>query len=97
MRARKAFATASWIEVSNEGLVADQLLAVRIEDMNAVAQRVLVGQKVDVLLLQPEAQQLEIGVDFLNGPIDRLWGRRTASFADPSGHVWEIAQLIERR
>jgi len=38
----------------------------------------------------------EIGVDLLNGPIDRPWGRRTASFSDPSGHVWEIAQLIER-
>jgi catechol 2,3-dioxygenase-like lactoylglutathione lyase family enzyme len=35
-----------------------------------------------------------IGVELLNGPIDRPWGRRTASFADPSGHVWEIAQLI---
>jgi len=38
----------------------------------------------------------EIGVDLLNGPIDRPWGRRTASFADPSGHVWEIAQVIEQ-
>jgi catechol 2,3-dioxygenase-like lactoylglutathione lyase family enzyme len=38
----------------------------------------------------------EIGVDLLNGPIDRPWGRRTASLADPSGHVWEIAQLIGR-
>jgi uncharacterized glyoxalase superfamily protein PhnB len=38
----------------------------------------------------------EIGVDLLNGSIDRPWGRRTASFADPSGHVWEIAQLIGR-
>ena len=37
-----------------------------------------------------------IGVDLLNGPTDRPWGRRTASFADPSGHVWEVAQLIER-
>ncbi|MGX1169349.1 catechol 2,3-dioxygenase-like lactoylglutathione lyase family enzyme [Bradyrhizobium sp. USDA 372] len=37
-----------------------------------------------------------IGVDLLNGPIDRPWGRRTASFADPSGHVWEIAELIGR-
>ena len=34
------------------------------------------------------------GVTFLNGPIDRPWGRRTAAFADPSGHVWEIAQEI---
>ncbi|MGW1420199.1 VOC family protein [Bradyrhizobium manausense] len=37
-----------------------------------------------------------VGVNLLNGPIDRPWGRRTASFADPSGHVWEIAQLIGR-
>jgi len=38
----------------------------------------------------------EVGVDLLNGPIDRPWGRRTAAFADPSGHVWEVAQLIAR-
>ena len=31
------------------------------------------------------------GVKLLNGPMDRPWGIRTASFADPSGHVWEIA------
>jgi catechol 2,3-dioxygenase-like lactoylglutathione lyase family enzyme len=37
-----------------------------------------------------------IGVDLLNGPIDRPWGRRTAAFADPSGHVWEVAQAIGR-
>ena len=34
------------------------------------------------------------GVALLNGPIDRPWGRRTAAFADPSGHVWEVAQEI---
>lgn len=34
------------------------------------------------------------GVTLLNGPIDRPWGRRTAAFADPSGHVWEFAQEI---
>ena len=32
------------------------------------------------------------GVALLNGPVDRPWGRRTAAFTDPSGHVWEIAQ-----
>lgn len=31
------------------------------------------------------------GVALLNGPIDRPWGVRTAAFADPAGHVWEIA------
>ena len=31
------------------------------------------------------------GVELLNGPIDRPWGIRTASFSDPGGHIWEIA------
>ena len=31
------------------------------------------------------------GVQLLNGPMDRPWGVRTASFRDPGGHVWEIA------
>ena len=34
------------------------------------------------------------GVELLNGPIDRAWGMRTASFADPDGHIWEIAAKI---
>jgi catechol 2,3-dioxygenase-like lactoylglutathione lyase family enzyme len=32
------------------------------------------------------------GVKFLNGPMDRPWGIRTAAFADPAGHVWELAK-----
>jgi len=32
------------------------------------------------------------GVKMLNGPIDRPWGVRTASFMDPAGHIWEIAR-----
>ena len=32
------------------------------------------------------------GVNLLNGPIDRPWGVRTASFSDPAGHIWEIAK-----
>jgi catechol 2,3-dioxygenase-like lactoylglutathione lyase family enzyme len=31
------------------------------------------------------------GVELLNGPMDRPWGPRTASFRDPAGHIWEIA------
>lgn len=34
------------------------------------------------------------GVQLLNGPIDRDWGMRTASFTDPDGHIWEIAQEL---
>ena len=32
------------------------------------------------------------GVELLNGPMDRPWGIRTASFSDPGGHIWEIAK-----
>jgi catechol 2,3-dioxygenase-like lactoylglutathione lyase family enzyme len=32
------------------------------------------------------------GVRLLNGPMDRPWGIRTASFQDPAGHIWEIGR-----
>jgi lactoylglutathione lyase len=35
-----------------------------------------------------------LGVDLLNGPMNREWGVRTASFTDPDGHIWEIAQKL---
>ena len=37
------------------------------------------------------AELVDRGVVLLNGPMDRPWGIRTASFSDPSGHIWEIA------
>ena len=32
------------------------------------------------------------GVTLLNGPMDRPWGIRTASFKDPAGNIWELAR-----
>ncbi|MEO7268844.1 MAG: VOC family protein [Knoellia sp.] len=40
------------------------------------------------------AELTKRGATFLNGPVDRPWGRRTAAFADPAGNVWEIAAVI---
>jgi catechol 2,3-dioxygenase-like lactoylglutathione lyase family enzyme len=37
------------------------------------------------------AELTKRGVELLNGPMDRPWGIRTASFKDPGGHIWEIA------
>lgn len=34
------------------------------------------------------------GVALRNGPQDRPWGVRTAAFADPAGHLWEVAGPI---
>jgi catechol 2,3-dioxygenase-like lactoylglutathione lyase family enzyme len=38
------------------------------------------------------AQLTARGIELLNGPMDRPWGVRTASFRDPGGHIWEIAK-----
>jgi catechol 2,3-dioxygenase-like lactoylglutathione lyase family enzyme len=40
------------------------------------------------------AELVSRGVELLNGPIDREWGVRTACFADPDGHIWEVAQPL---
>jgi catechol 2,3-dioxygenase-like lactoylglutathione lyase family enzyme len=40
------------------------------------------------------ARLAERGVQLLNGPVNREWGVRTAAFADPDGHVWEVAGKI---
>jgi catechol 2,3-dioxygenase-like lactoylglutathione lyase family enzyme len=41
------------------------------------------------------AQLRERGVALLVGPVDRPWGMRVATFTDPAGHSWEIAQGLE--
>jgi catechol 2,3-dioxygenase-like lactoylglutathione lyase family enzyme len=38
------------------------------------------------------AELVKRGVKLINGPMDRPWGIRTACFADPGGHIWEIAK-----
>ncbi|WP_117214245.1 VOC family protein [Allorhizocola rhizosphaerae] len=38
------------------------------------------------------AELAAAGITPLNGPMDRPWGIRTASFQDPDGHIWEIAR-----
>lgn len=40
-----------------------------------------------------QARRLQtLGIKLINGPIDRAWGVRTVLFADPDGHLWELAQ-----
>jgi len=37
----------------------------------------------------------ERGVQLVTGPVDREWGMRVATFTDPDGHSWELAQQID--
>jgi catechol 2,3-dioxygenase-like lactoylglutathione lyase family enzyme len=56
-------------------------------DAGARAQFTLGVDDVDAMC----AELANRGVELLNGPMDRPWGIRTASFRDPGGHIWEIA------
>jgi hypothetical protein len=35
----------------------------------------------------PDGQLAQRGVSLLNGPVNRSWGVRTASFTDPASHI----------
>jgi uncharacterized glyoxalase superfamily protein PhnB len=59
-------------------------------DAGARAQLSIEVDDVDALC----AQLSERGVALLNGPVDRPWGIRTASFRDPGGHIWEIGHAL---
>jgi lactoylglutathione lyase len=41
------------------------------------------------------AELADRGVKLMNGPFDRPWGVRTASFTDPAGHIWEVGQNLD--
>jgi len=62
----------------------------RVADRESGARYVFTIRVEDVDTLS--AELVSRGVKLLNGPMDRPWGVRTASFMDPAGHIWEIAK-----
>jgi catechol 2,3-dioxygenase-like lactoylglutathione lyase family enzyme len=58
--------------------------------LTGAGQFAIIVDDVDAVTADLEAA----GVSLISGPSDRDWGMRTITFADPSGHVWEIAQPI---
>ncbi len=70
---------------------ADELIAPAVVAPREVGSRMQLTidvEDVDAMCVELVAR----GVELLNGPMDRPWGIRTASFRDPAGHVWEIAR-----
>ena len=61
--------------------------SVAIRDVGSRFQLTIDVDDVDAVCAELAAR----GVELLNGPMDRPWGIRTASFRDPGGHIWEIA------
>ncbi len=74
-----------------QAAAADELIApatVGPADAGSRLQLTITVEDVDAVC----AELTRRGVQLLNGPVDRPWGVRTASFRDPSGHIWEIAK-----
>lgn len=70
---------------------ADELLSpARMADAHAGARAVYTIHVEDVDAMCAKLKTR--GVTLINGPMERPWGIRTASFADPGGNVWEIAK-----
>ncbi|MCA9726608.1 MAG: VOC family protein [Candidatus Eisenbacteria bacterium] len=73
-----------------ERAVPELIEPARMAPASAGARAVYTLQVADVDAVVAELSAA--GVDLLNGPMNRPWGPRTASFRDPSGHIWEIAK-----
>ena len=60
------------------------------EAQNGAGQFAIIVDDVDAVCSEMTGR----GVKLLSGPADREWGMRTITFADPGGHIWEIAQEL---
>ncbi|HEY2508408.1 MAG TPA: VOC family protein [Streptosporangiaceae bacterium] len=60
------------------------------EARNGAGQFAIIVDDVDAVC----SELAGLKVELLSGPADRPWGMRTVTFADPGGHIWEIAQEI---
>jgi catechol 2,3-dioxygenase-like lactoylglutathione lyase family enzyme len=60
------------------------------EALNGAGQFAIIVDDVDAVSAELSGR----GVQLLSGPADRPWGMRTITFADPGGHIWEIAQEL---
>jgi catechol 2,3-dioxygenase-like lactoylglutathione lyase family enzyme len=70
----------------------DLIMPAKVADRSA-------GQRLMFTVLVPNVDEVcgklkSLGIQLLNGPQDRPWGRRTVAFADPAGQVWELAHAI---
>jgi lactoylglutathione lyase len=74
------------LETEAPGLI--EPAAVAPKDAGARMQFTLGVDDVDAVA----AGLMSRGVTLLSEPVDRPWGIRTATFADPAGHIWEIAR-----
>jgi catechol 2,3-dioxygenase-like lactoylglutathione lyase family enzyme len=68
----------------------EPLPEVLAEGRNGAGQFAIIVDDVDAVCSELAGREVKL----LSGPADRPWGMRTITFADPAGHIWEIAQEI---
>jgi catechol 2,3-dioxygenase-like lactoylglutathione lyase family enzyme len=68
----------------------EQVPEVRHEAYKGAGQFAIIVEDADAVCSELAVR----GAELLTGPADRPWGMRTATFADPAGHIWEIAQEL---
>ncbi len=73
---------------------ADMISAAAVGLEPVQGQRVLLCAGVDDVDAVYQALTAK-GVTFIKPPKDQVWGRRTAYFADPEGHLWELYQMLD--
>ena len=69
---------------------AEPLPEILDEARNGAGQFAIIVDDVDAVCAELAGREVKL----LSGPADRPWGMRTITFADPGGHIWEIAQEI---
>ncbi len=73
------------VETEATGLISPAKVAT--QESGSRAQMTVQVEDVDAHV----ARLHSLGIDLMNGPMDRPWGIRTALISDPDGHLWEFA------
>ncbi len=73
------------VETEATGLISPAKVAA--QESGSRAQMTVQVEDVDAHV----ARLHSLGIDLVNGPMDRPWGIRTALISDPDGHLWEFA------
>ncbi len=73
------------VETEATGLISPAKVAT--QESGSRAQMTVQVEDVDAHV----ARLHSLGIDLVNGPMDRPWGIRTALISDPDGHLWEFA------
>ena len=83
------------INLEREAEAIDRIAPVPVAPQEAGARAILT-----IWVADADAACAELakrGVPLINGPTNTPWGTRRAVFADPGGHLWQVAQDLDQQ